>query len=58
MILFSHVGIPKNILTDQGTPFVSKLMGDLCQLLQVKPLWTSVYHPQTDGLVQDRGSEA
>lgn len=45
-LLFSHVGIPKDILTNQGTSFVSRLMGDLCQLLQVKELRTSVYHLQ------------
>lgn len=27
-------------------------MADLCQLLQFKQLRTSVYHPQTDGLVE------
>lgn len=32
--------------------FVSKLMGDLCQLLQVKHLQTSGYHPQTNDLVE------
>ncbi|XP_053092650.1 uncharacterized protein LOC128318789 [Pangasianodon hypophthalmus] len=52
LLLFSCVGITKNILTDQGTPFMSKLMTDLCRLLQVKHLRTSVYHPQTDGLVE------
>ncbi|KAF4082078.1 hypothetical protein AMELA_G00147600, partial [Ameiurus melas] len=38
VLLFSRVGIPKDMLTDQGTPFVSKLMSDLCRLLQVKHL--------------------
>ncbi|XP_053473735.1 uncharacterized protein LOC128603132 [Ictalurus furcatus] len=52
VLLFSRVGITKDVLTDQGTPFVSKLMADLCRLLQVKHLKTSVYHPQTDGLVE------
>ncbi|XP_053539534.1 uncharacterized protein LOC124628632 [Ictalurus punctatus] len=52
VLLFSRVGIPKDVLTDQGTPFVSKLMADLCRMLQVKHLRTSVYHPQTDGLVE------
>ncbi|KAF4085715.1 hypothetical protein AMELA_G00098180, partial [Ameiurus melas] len=52
VLLFSRMGIPKDILTDQGTPFVSKLMADLCRSLQVKHLKTSVYHPQTDGLVE------
>lgn len=51
-LLFSRVGIPSDILTDQGTPFMSRLMADLCKLLQVKQLRTSVYHPQTDGLVE------
>lgn len=36
---------------DQGTPFMSKLISDLCCLLQVH-LHTSVYHLHTDGLVE------
>ncbi|KAL0194996.1 hypothetical protein M9458_008568, partial [Cirrhinus mrigala] len=51
-LLFSRVGIPSEILTDQGTPFMSRLMADLAQLLKVKQLRTSVYHSQTDGLVE------
>ncbi len=51
-LLCSRVGIPAEILTDQGTPFMSRLMADLCTLLKVKQLRTSVYHPQTDGLVE------
>ncbi|XP_067393195.1 SCAN domain-containing protein 3-like, partial [Emydura macquarii macquarii] len=50
--IFARVGLPKEILTDQGTPFMSKLMKDLCTLLRVRALRTSVYHPQTDGLVE------
>ncbi|KAL1279885.1 hypothetical protein QQF64_014485 [Cirrhinus molitorella] len=51
-LLCSRVGIPSEILTDQGTPFMSRLMADLCRLLHVKQLRTTVYHPQTDGLVE------
>ncbi|XP_073789446.1 protein NYNRIN-like [Danio rerio] len=51
-LLCSRVGIPAEILTDQGTPFMSRLMADLCRLLKVKQIKTSVYHPQTDGLVE------
>nr|XP_040038942.1 uncharacterized protein LOC120822984 [Gasterosteus aculeatus aculeatus] len=51
-LLYSRVGIPAEILTDQGSPFMSRLMADLCALLKVKQLRTSVYHPQTDGLVE------
>lgn len=52
MLIFSWVGIPKDLLTNQGTPFRSKLIVDLCQLLQVKHLRISVYHTQTDGLIK------
>ncbi|KAI2646137.1 Retrovirus-related Pol polyprotein from transposon 17.6 [Labeo rohita] len=51
-LLASLVGLPSEILTDQGTPFMSRLMADLCRLLRVKQLRTTVYHPQTDGLVE------
>ncbi|MGL4351519.1 MAG: DDE-type integrase/transposase/recombinase, partial [Plesiomonas shigelloides] len=51
-MMFSPVGIPIAILTDQGTPFTSTLMSNLCQLFRIKQLRTSVYHPQTDGLVE------
>uniref|UniRef100_A0A9J7Z6B4 Gypsy retrotransposon integrase-like protein 1 n=1 Tax=Cyprinus carpio carpio TaxID=630221 RepID=A0A9J7Z6B4_CYPCA len=51
-LLASRVGLPSEILTDQGTPFMSRLMAVLCRLLRVKRLRTTVYHPQTDGLVE------
>ena len=50
--LFSQVGLPHEILTDQGTEFMSCLMKELCALLQIKQIQTSVFHPQTDGLVR------
>lgn len=53
MALFSRLGILKDLLTDQGTPFISKLMLDLRQPLQVKHLKISAYHPQTDGVLRD-----
>ncbi|KAL1265179.1 hypothetical protein QQF64_003206 [Cirrhinus molitorella] len=51
-LLASRVGIPKEILTNQGTPFMSRLMADLCRLLGVKQFRTTVYHPQMDSLVE------
>lgn len=50
--LFSRVGFPKEILTDQGTNFTSRLMQQLHQQLGIKALRTTPYHPQTDGLVE------
>ncbi len=50
--LISRVGIPKEILTDQGTAFMSRTLKELYELLGIKSIRTSVYHPQTDGLVE------
>uniref|UniRef100_A0A9J7YCJ2 Gypsy retrotransposon integrase-like protein 1 n=1 Tax=Cyprinus carpio carpio TaxID=630221 RepID=A0A9J7YCJ2_CYPCA len=47
-----RVGIPSQILTDQGTPFMSRMMAEVCNLLKIRQLRTTVYHPQTDGLVE------
>ena len=51
MQFFSRVGIPREILTDCGTNFTSRLMKELYSLLQVKSIRISPYHPQTDGRV-------
>ena len=50
--IFSQVGIPKEILTDQGANFISQLLSEEYKLLQVCSIRTSPYHPQTDGLVE------
>lgn len=50
--LFSRVGIPKEILTDCGTNFLSKLLKQVYQLLGIKGINTTPYHPQSDGLVE------
>ena len=50
--MFTRVGVPREILTDQGTNFTSKLLSELYRLLHVRPIRTSPYHPQTDGLVE------
>ncbi len=50
--VISRVGIPKEILTDQGTAFMSRTLSELYELLGIKSIRTSVYHPQTDGLVE------
>ena len=50
--LFSRIGIPKEILTDQGSNFMSKLLSSMYERLGIHALRTSPYHPQTDGLVE------
>lgn len=51
-LLFSRVGIVDEILTDQGSCFMSLVIREMCRLLHVTQLQTSIYHPQTDGLVE------
>ena len=52
MLIFSRVGIPKEILSDRGTQFTSQLMGELHRLLGVKPLFTTPYHPMCTGRIE------
>ena len=52
MKVFARVGIPQEVLTDQGSNFTSQLLREVYRLLQVQPIRTSPYHPQTDGLVE------
>ena len=52
MKVFARVGIPQEILTDQGANFTSQLLREVYRLLHVQPIRTSPYHPQTDGLVE------
>ena len=49
---FARVGVPEEILTDQGTNFTSQLLAEVYRLLKIKPIRTTPYHPQTDGLVE------
>lgn len=50
--IFIRVGVPEEVLTDQGTNFMSGLLGEVYCLLQIKRIRTTPYHTQTDGLVE------
>jgi hypothetical protein len=50
--VWSRVGVPDKILTDQGTQFVSQVMEEVNKLLSIKHLTTTPYHPQCNGLVE------
>ena len=52
VLLFSHVGIPAEILTDLGTNFMSAFLKELYQRLNIASIRTSPYHLQTNGLVE------
>ena len=48
----SRYGVPREIHTDQGTPFESALFTELCNLLGVIKTRTSSYHPMSNGQVE------
>ena len=50
-IIFRY-GVPKKLLTDQGTNFTGNVLKAVNELFQILKLQTSPYHPQTDGLVE------
>jgi hypothetical protein len=45
-------GVPKSILSDQGTHFKNQLMEAMAKLIGCNHIFSSVYHPQTNGLVE------
>ena len=46
------MGIPHEILSDQGTNFMSQLLKEIYQLLHIHSIRTIPYHPQTEGLME------
>lgn len=55
-LLVDHVvcrhGVPGQLLSDRGPNLLSNLLLDVCDLLGMKKINTTAYHPQTDGLVE------
>ena len=45
-------GVPEALLSDRGNNLLSHLMQEVCQMLGVKKLNTTAYHPQCDGMVE------
>lgn len=45
-------GIPKKILTDQGTNFLSEVFKGICKLLKISKLQTTAYHPESNGALE------
>ena len=50
--IYSRVGIPEEVLTDQGTQFMSECMQGESRLLSIKGLNSMPYHPICNGLVE------
>jgi transposase InsO family protein len=45
-------GPPARLLTDNGLNFAGQGVDDICAMLKIKKMWTSPYHPQTNGMVE------
>ena len=50
--IFSRLGVPEEILTDQGRQFTSQYMKEVMNLLEINHLMTTPYHPMCNGLVE------
>ena len=48
----ARMGVPEEILTDNGANFISKNMRHFFQITGIHQIKTSPYHPQTDGMVE------
>jgi len=44
--------LPEEVISDQGTQFVSKFMRSLSQLLKIRLPASTMYHPQTDSQME------
>jgi hypothetical protein len=45
-------GIPQNILTDQGSNFMSDIFINVYKLLKIKKVKCTAYHPQSNGVLE------
>jgi hypothetical protein len=50
--IFTHFGVPREIVADQGTQFTSKLMKELTEKYGIKHCKSSPYHSQANGQVE------
>ena len=52
MGVFASYGLPKVLLTDQGSVFTSRLTKAMCQQFGITKIQTTPYHPQSDGALE------
>jgi transposase InsO family protein len=50
--IFTRFSVPREIVTDQGAQFTSKLMKELIDKYGIKHCKSSPYHPQANGKVE------
>ena len=50
--VFKHHGLPRDIVSDRGSIFMSSFWRTLCSMLCISANYSTAYHPQTDGLTE------
>ncbi|MBW0554323.1 hypothetical protein O181_094038 [Austropuccinia psidii MF-1] len=50
--VISHTGLLNNIISDRNPKFTCELWTNLLRLFGTKLLFSTAYHPQTDGLAE------
>eukprot|EP00253_Pinus_taeda_P020955 PITA_20955 len=50
--IFTHFGVPREIVTDQGSQFTSNMMEKLMEEYKIKHKKSTPYHPQANGQVE------
>ena len=50
--LIARVGIPLQILSDQGSQFIGSIMAKVCKDLGIEQIKTSPYHPEGNGTIE------
>ena len=50
--IISRCGAPNQLHSDQGPEFESKLISEMCRILNIDKTRTTGYHPQSDGQVE------
>lgn len=50
--IFTRMGVPEEVLSDNGSQFTSEMMAEVYRLMSIKPLFTTPYHPQGNGLCE------
>ena len=49
---FLRYGPPERLLSDRGITFLSRVVKNLCKMVGTRKIFTSPYHPQTDGFIE------
>ena len=50
--IYSRIDVPRQVVHDQGSQFMSDVMTEVSRLLSVQNMVSSPYHPQCNGLVE------